>query len=335
MTSSSIKTQASPAPLTSSSEQSSSTLDSSAPSASPKDSLGDRVKALEQAYAGQKLDENSPLLVRLDGKAFHTFTKGLKRPFDARLSKLMIDTMNFLVESTDARLGYTQSDEITLVYFKLNPTQQPYFSGKVQKLASVLSSMATAYFNKNLEASIPEKKESLPIFDCRVWSVPAMSDAAEVFLWRQEDAVKNSITMAAGAHYSHSDLQNKSSRTKIEMLKEIGIDYFALPDFFKVGTYARRAHKLHDMPKGMEHLKGNSKKDKMMRSSIENFYMPDLRGLANSAGSLEQAVFDQVYENHSLVMAHKEEVRLRKFEGSSSASNASNKPKAKDKKIKA
>ena len=138
------------------------------------DELGDKLKALEMKYAGEKLDENLPICIRIDGKSFHTFTKGLKRPYDERLSNAMIETMNFLMDKSDARLGYTQSDEISLVLFKTASYQQGYFGSRVQKLTSILASMATAKFNDEVSKNISEKKIYYAFFDCRAFNVPSL-----------------------------------------------------------------------------------------------------------------------------------------------------------------
>ena len=191
------------------------------------DAFGDKVKAFESASAKVVLDEDQPMCVRLDGKAFHTFTRGLARPYDKRLSDAMVETMNYLVEKTDARLGYTQSDEITLIYFKTAPHQQTYFGSRVQKLTSVLASMATAKFNHEVTKNIPEKADLFAFFDCRVWNVPTLQDAADVFIWRQDDAIKNSVSMAAYSKFSDKKLLGKSSKEKIQMLADVGIDWHA------------------------------------------------------------------------------------------------------------
>lgn len=258
------------------------------------DSFGDRVKELESASAKVVLDENQPICVRLDGKAFHTFTRGLSRPFDARLSKAMVDTMNYLVEKTDARLGYTQSDEITLVYFKTAPHQQTYFGSRVQKLTSVLASMATAKFNHEMSKNIPEKADVFAFFDCRVWNVPTLQDVADVMIWRQDDAIKNSISMAAHAQFGDKKILGKNSKEKIEMLKEVGIDWSAYPDFFKSGTYAMKKHKHVTMPDDLKNKKGNEGKDTFLRSYIDNFYLERLRHKENPVSIL----FDPVFAVH-------------------------------------
>ncbi len=265
------------------------------------DAFGDRVKELESASAKVVLDESQPICVRLDGKAFHTFTRGLARPYDERLSKAMIDTMNYLVEKTDARLGYTQSDEITLIYFKTAPHQQTYFGSRVQKLNSVLASMATAKFNHEVNKNIPEKEDVFAFFDCRVWNVPTLQDVADVMIWRQDDAIKNSISMAAHAKFGDKKILHKNSKEKIEMLASEGIDWMAYPDFFKSGTYAMKKFKEVPMPEELKDKKGNEGKDTFLRSYIDNFSLKRLRHTENPV----EILFNPVFEIHKQAVAER------------------------------
>lgn len=206
------------------------------------DSLGDRLKGFEQVEAARKVNPELPMMARLDGKAFHTFTRGLQRPYDVRLSSLMIDTTKYLVENTHAKLGYTQSDEISLVWWNEPDAEEStyMFDGKYQKLTSVLSGMASAFFTKHLPARIPEKELSIAVFDCRVWNVPNKHEAFLNFLWRQDDAIKNSISMAAQAHFSHKQLQGVDSEAKKQMLRDIEQPWENMPTFFRSGTFIRR-----------------------------------------------------------------------------------------------
>lgn len=207
------------------------------------DIQGDKLKAQEQIEAGRKADKSKPLLCRLDGKSFHTFTKGLERPYDIRLSQLMIDTAKYLVKSTHAKLGYIQSDEISL-YWQLdlvtNPGAQFMYDGKYQKISSVLAGMASAYFNKHLSERIPEKTEEIPVFDARVWNVDNSDQVLENFEWRVKDCVRNSISMAAQAHFSPKQLHGKGSEEKKRMLFELGHPWEMMPNFFRIGTFVRR-----------------------------------------------------------------------------------------------
>src|ERR1700678_949770 len=148
------------------------------------DDLGGRMKRYEAAEAGRRLMPLLPALARLDGRAFHSFVRGLARPFDSRLSELMIDTATFLVRETSATVGYTQSDEITLAWVPDALDTQVFFDGRIQKMTSTLAALCAAYFNRRLPAFLPsEFADRMPVFDCRVWNVPTFEEAANTFLW--------------------------------------------------------------------------------------------------------------------------------------------------------
>lgn len=199
-----------------------------------------RMKSYEQVEAGRKLMPLLPLIARLDGRSFSKFTRGLKRPYDRRMSSLMADTTIHLVEETNALVGYTQSDEISLLIYAHDFREQVWFDGKIQKIVSNLASQASAFFNKNLAMYIPEKAESLPTFDCRVWNVPNKDEAVNAILWREQDATKNSVSMATRHYYSHLEMANQGRTEMIEMLHKKGVNWSDYPTFFKRGAYVRR-----------------------------------------------------------------------------------------------
>ena len=205
------------------------------------DGLGDRCKEFEHSEAGRRAMRGLPLLARLDGRAFHTFTRDLKRPYEHGMSVAMIETTRYLVREMTALVGYTQSDEITLAWFESSQSASDYaFDGRFQKLASVLAGMASTKFYQLLLEHLPSKAGEIPHFDCRVWQVPTLADAADVFIWREDDATKNSVTMAAGAYYSDADLDGKNSGVKQEMLWQKGVNWNDFPSFFKRGSYLQR-----------------------------------------------------------------------------------------------
>jgi len=215
------------------------------------DSLGDRMKMLEQAEAGRRCLPLLPICVRLDGKSFHAYTEGLKRPFDERFSNCMVDTTKFLVEESNACIGYTQSDEISLVLYSPAYESPVFFDGKIQKLASVLCSMATACFNQLALLRMPPVAKfaeysgfglcrPLAFFDCRVWTVPILEEAANAILWREIDCTKNSVSMAARTLYGHEELVGKTGSEMQEMMFAKGVNWNDYPTFFKRGTYVQQ-----------------------------------------------------------------------------------------------
>lgn len=204
------------------------------------DELGDRMKMYEVVEAGRRFMPLLPIIARIDGRTFSSFTRGLARPFDKRLSDLMIATTAFLAKETNASIGYTQSDEITLVWYSTEIKSQVFFDGKIQKMNSQLSALATAFFLKGIIATIPEKAHLLPTFDSRVWQVPTQKEACACLLWRELDASKNSISMATRAHFSTKAMMGKKSAEMHDMLHSKGVNWNDYPTHFKRGSYIQR-----------------------------------------------------------------------------------------------
>ena len=238
--------------------------------AKKRDALGDRMKKYEY-ITRTYLVPRMPVIIRLDGKAFHTFTRGFKRPFDEVLISTMQDTTKYLCENIQGCvLGYTQSDEITLVlvdYKKLNSCA--WFDNNIQKMCSIAASMATFAFNRffvaNLNAfyefntdidlteigyhitfseedngkyyeAYKKAAEKGAMFDARVFNIPK-EEVCNCVLWRQNDATRNSVEMVAQAHFSHGALQNKSQSQMQDMLMlEKGINWNDFPVHQKRGS---------------------------------------------------------------------------------------------------
>lgn len=238
--------------------------------AKKRDALGDRMKKYEY-ITRTYLVPRMPVIIRLDGKAFHSFTRGFKRPFDEVLISTMQDTTKYLCENIQGCvLGYTQSDEITLVlvdYKKLNSCA--WFDNNIQKMCSIAASMATFAFNRffvaNLNAfyefntdidlteigyhitfseedngkyyeAYKKAAEKGAMFDARVFNIPK-EEVCNCVLWRQNDATRNSVEMVAQAHFSHGMLQNKSQSQMQDMLMlEKGINWNDFPVHQKRGS---------------------------------------------------------------------------------------------------
>jgi len=209
------------------------------------DELGDRIKSYESLSTRRQAFKGQPIIVRLDGKAFHTFTKGVKKPYDDGLSSMMIETMKYLVDAFQANLGYCQSDEITLLFYIDRDSKAEYiYGGRFQKLESLLAASTSVYFNKLIPGYLPSKITESPVFDARAFVVPTLEDAYDCFLWRQLDATKNAVSMAAHAYFTHKELHGKHSNEMQEMLfANFGINFNDYPYFFKRGTFAYRERK--------------------------------------------------------------------------------------------
>ena len=226
-----------------------------------KDSLGDRMKENYENRSKTYLVRRMPVIIRLDGKAFHTFTKGLKKPYDEIFHNTMNATMKYLCENIQGcKLGYTQSDEITLLLTDYDTlTTDAWFGYSVQKMCSVAASMATMAFNKffayeyeelnrmvsEWESSdddvdymytVYDKMVQGAMFDARCFNIPE-DEITNCFIWRQQDATRNAIQMLGQCHFSHKALQNKSCNDIQDMLMlEKGINFNDMPVEFKRGV---------------------------------------------------------------------------------------------------
>ena len=222
------------------------------------DELGTRMKTFYESVPKYRLMRRTPVAIRIDGKAFHTFTRGFQKPFDEVLIKSMQKTMKYLCENIQGCvLGYTQSDEITLIlvdYKKLNSSA--WFDYELQKMCSIAASMATMAFNKFFYGKVRkwayENQSATNInalqrayynatlkgamFDARAFNIPK-EEVCNLIYWRQLDATRNSIQMVGQANFSHKELQNKSCNMIQEMLfAEKGINWNDYPTYLKRGS---------------------------------------------------------------------------------------------------
>ena len=218
-----------------------------------KDDLGDRMKEYEAREAGAKFMPLIPIYARIDGRSFSMFTKGLKRPHDPEFRRAMIETTKFLVEQTGAKIGYTQSDEISLCWVADTYDGETFFGGRKQKMTSQLAALASVRFSKALlESSDPVlrgKANLIPTFDARVFQLPTKSECINAFLWREKDATKNALSMAVREYYSHKETNGKTRSEQHEMLFEKGINFNDYPAEFKRGVYVARRQEIRPLTK--------------------------------------------------------------------------------------
>ena len=231
-----------------------------------RDDLGVRMKEFYEQIPKTKLMRRTPVAIRIDGKAFHTFTKGFQKPFDKVLMTAMQETTKYLCENIQGCVfGYTQSDEITLIlvdYKELDTSA--WFDYEVQKLCSISASMATMAFNKFFYVNATAEKNKIEketgtdephpryaneyykalnramdkgaMFDARCFNIPK-EEVTNLIYWRQLDATRNSIQMVGQANFSHKELQNKSCNDIQDMLHEQkGINWNDYPTVCKRGT---------------------------------------------------------------------------------------------------
>lgn len=214
-----------------------------------KDSLGNRMKENYENRAKTQLLRRTPVIIRLDGKAFHTFTRGFEKPFDNILTEAMQQTMLTLCkEIQGCVLGYTQSDEISLVLTDYkNLETAAWFDYDIQKVCSVSASMVTLAFDRCFLDVILSKNISLKdihvdavvkgaLFDSRCFNIPK-EEVTNCILWRQQDAIRNSINAVGQANFSHKELQGLSTDQILKkLLEEKQIDWNKLPVHLQRGS---------------------------------------------------------------------------------------------------
>lgn len=235
------------------------------------DDLGTRMKEFYEQVPKTRLVRRMPVAIRIDGKAFHTFTRGFRKPFDHILIKTMQETTKYLCENIQGCVfGFTQSDEITLIlvdYKELNTSA--WFDYEVQKLCSISASMATMAFNKFFENNVDDYRfrkwdgvskyeegteeyiktllkavEKSAMFDARCFNIPK-EEVTNLIFWRQLDATRNSIQMVGQANFSHKELQNKTCSMIQDMLHEQkGINWNDYPTVCKRGTAVIKNRKI-------------------------------------------------------------------------------------------
>ena len=199
------------------------------------DKLGTRMKDQYENRTRYFLPRRTYTVIRLDGKAFHTYTKGLNRPFD----KELIADMDAAIAATMSQLqgavfAYTQSDEVSILLTDLeNETTSAWFDGNIQKMVSVSASIMTAEFNKfRWQRFINKKSTNLlgienttAYFDCRTFTIPDRVEVMNYFRWRQQDCIRNSVSMVAQSNFSHKELHGKSQSDMHEMLHNKGVNW--------------------------------------------------------------------------------------------------------------
>ena len=261
-----------------------------------KDALGDRMKEFYEDRTRIKLPRRTYTIIRIDGKAFHTYTKGLKRPFDDGLIEDMNSTTAYLCKNIQgAKFGYVQSDEISIVLTDFDELgTHAWFDNNLQKMVSVAASMATAKFNQlrmarstwegsDVAGSLDQddiENFKLAMFDARAFQIPFIDEVENYFIWRQQDAVRNSISSVAQSLYSPRELNGVKTDQMQELIFQKGINWndydFRLKRGAVIGkvpvelqsgdvTYTRNKWKVLDTPtftQDREFIKGLLKIEK-------------------------------------------------------------------------
>ena len=185
-----------------------------------KDSLGDRMKEFYENRTRNFLPRRTYTIIRVDGKAFHSYTRGLERPFDEKLVNDMDETACYMCKNIQgAKFAFVQSDEISILLTDFEGlTTDAWFDGNIQKMASISASLATAKFNEL-------RPNKIALFDGRVFTIPSDIEVENYFIWRQQDATRNSISSVAQSMFSHRELENKNTDQMQEMCFQKGVNW--------------------------------------------------------------------------------------------------------------
>ena len=232
------------------------------------DALGDRMKEFYEDRTRIKLPRRTFTIIRIDGKAFHTYTKGLIRPFDEGLIEDMNATTAYLCKNIQgAKFGYVQSDEISLVLTDFDELgTHAWFDNNLQKMVSVAASMATSEFNRlrlirkcmggDIEGyvdTIDLAEFKMAEFDARAFQIPFIDEVENYFIWRQQDAVRNSISSVAQSLYSPRELNGVKTDQMQEMIFQKGINWNDYDFRMKRGAVIGKVEVVM-IPKNMEYV---------------------------------------------------------------------------------
>lgn len=194
--------------------------------------LDDRMRRYEDTYRN-RIPHRMPVVIRLDGKCFHTLAKNCKKPFDKKLWSAMTGATAALMEEIPYRIAYQQSDEVSLLLIDYNRfNTEQWFDGGIQKMVSVSASIMGVQFSA--------KWGSPGYFDSRVLAIPER-DIENYFVWRQRDCMRNAVIMAAQCKFSHKQLHGKNRDQMKTMLEEAGVRFEEYPEQFQFGTIITKA----------------------------------------------------------------------------------------------
>jgi tRNA(His) 5'-end guanylyltransferase len=207
-----------------------------------KDAIGDRMKANYENRTRIYLPRRSFTIIRIDGKAFHTYTRGMETPFDDGLIEDMDLTAAYLCQNImGAKFAFVQSDEISILLTDFEEIgTQSWFDSNIQKMCSVSASQATVGFNSARLKRTGEADMKWAEFDSRVFQIPQKAEVENYFIWRQQDTTRNSISSVAQSLYSHKELNGVKTDQQQEMIFQKGINWNDYPAKYKRGRMIER-----------------------------------------------------------------------------------------------
>lgn len=215
------------------------------------DSLGDRMKRSYENRTRYYLPRRTYTIIRVDGKAFHSLLRHAEKPFDKVFMHIMDLVAEALVHEIQGGLfGFIQSDEVSVLAADFeNESTEAWFDGNIQKQASIAAAIATARFNDPLDVRQQFKVKDPAFFDARTFTIPDPIEVENYLIWRQRDAERNSVSMIARTHYSHSQLMNKTASEMQDLLMAVGVNWNDVEPYYKRGRiYSRHRGMIYSIP---------------------------------------------------------------------------------------
>jgi len=238
--------------------------------------LGNRMKNYEAFETCRRVDGSRPVYVRLDGRSFSTFTSGMTKPFDQRMTEAMNETTKYMVQKTNSVIGYVQSDEISLMITPTTDTSQLMFGGKVHKMVSVFASMATAKLNACIRGW-DGYEDRLPCFDARVMNLPDRMEAVNMLRWRYMDCTRNAIQSIAQSMFDHGELQGIQTVDLIEKIRMAGVDPYSFPSRSMYGSFVRSEKEYKSLtPAELAHIPEHKRPTGPFLRSVLKVYSTDM-----------------------------------------------------------
>ena len=263
-----------PEPETTVEEVSTTAEEASTTASSAKYPLDERMKEYEKVFTAQKIDPSLPFVMRLDGHAFSKFTRGLHKPYDYNFQKIFEKTTIMLVKEYGATLGYTHSDEISLLFYpkrnkKDDDWREPHFGGRIQKIITTAAAYCTMIFNQEGRKIYAELKgeytsrekegkvkaiydrvmNGTAYFDCRIFQLPNDPEMFSYIFWRSQiDCRRNHVFELCRRYYTKSELNQIGTKDRITMLADKGVDWEKEPACFRRGAFFKRVRKETEDP---------------------------------------------------------------------------------------
>ena len=269
------------------------------------DGLSLRVNELQNMTRGITLNEYIPICLKISCANFVELTQDLVKPFDVRFNKAMIKAMNFVLEKTDAKIGYTYQGEAYFTYFKWDEKEVSSVHTDTQQLTAQVISMFTAKLNLALMEFFPEK-EMLAYCSSKVWNVPSLVEAAELYTCEQTKCFKLAVDQSVKHFAKDVNADGLNVVQKLQLLKEFGVKPSTLPEFFVTGTFAMKQY-VENLVLAGSPLFG--KQSIELKEKVINYYIQDL---SKNLNIIDEVLFEPIFNEKRFFEKRNAELKMNK-----------------------